>query len=61
MPTYEYRCPLCGHHMDIEHRMEDETPRPCPRCGERMLKIIMSSTLKFTGSGFYATDYKGKK
>lgn len=61
MPTYEYRCPTCGHSVDIEHGMEDETPRRCPRCDSRMNKIIMSSYFKFTGTGFYETDYKGKK
>jgi len=61
MPTYHYRCTSCGATEDIVHRMEDQAQHRCQHCGGRMLRIIQPSALRFTGTGFYTTDYKAKK
>jgi predicted nucleic acid-binding Zn ribbon protein len=41
--------------------MEDQAQHRCQLCGERLLRIIQPSALRFTGNGFYTTDYKAKK
>lgn len=61
MPTYVYRCIACAEEQEIRHAVHDTPPQQCPTCGERMLRVIHAPALKFTGSGFYETDYRGKK
>jgi putative FmdB family regulatory protein len=60
MPVYEYLCKTCGHLHEMEHKMGMKK-RTCPSCGQRKLeKQLQVASLRFVGSGFYATDYKGK-
>ncbi len=35
MPTYEYVCKDCGHHLSAEQRMSDPRLTDCPHCGKR--------------------------
>ena len=60
MPTYDYRCKLCGHEFEEFQSMSAEPLIICPKCAEPSLKRLMSSGmgLVFKGSGFYQTDYK---
>jgi predicted nucleic acid-binding Zn ribbon protein len=38
-----------------------ETTIPCGECGKAArLEVSLPAPAQFTGSGFYATDYKGK-
>jgi putative FmdB family regulatory protein len=64
MPTYEYKCPKCGHAYESFQKMSDKTLAKCPNCGTRGRRVISGGGgIVFKGSGFYETDYKraGKK
>ncbi|MBI4501305.1 MAG: zinc ribbon domain-containing protein [Gemmatimonadetes bacterium] len=59
MPTYEYRCPKCGHEYEKVQKISDNTRPKCPKCGTRGERMISGGVgVVFKGSGFYATDYK---
>lgn len=60
MPTYEYDCEKCGHHLEAFQSMKDEPLVKCPECGKNSLKraIGTGAGLLFKGSGFYCTDYR---
>ncbi len=61
MPTYEYRCPRCGHEYEKMQKISDSTNAKCPECGARGKRLISSGGgIVFKGSGFYETDYKRK-
>lgn len=59
MPTYQYRCPSCGHEFEKFEKMTVKSRPKCPQCGTRSERLISGGAgLVFKGSGFYATDYK---
>ena len=59
MPTYEYKCPKCGHRFDVFQKITARPGAPCPKCGTRAERLISGGTgVLFKGSGFYETDYK---
>ena len=59
MAVYEYRCESCGNQFEIWTIFKEETK--CPSCGGTDVGRLMSATsFKLVGSGWYATDYKGK-
>jgi putative FmdB family regulatory protein len=60
MPLYEYACE-CGERFQRLEPMRSRPRKKC-KCG-RMAKRVISggASLVFKGSGFYCTDYKGKK
>ena len=59
MPTYEYRCPECGHDFEKFQRMSDEPGAECPECGAPAERRLSGGAgLLFKGSGFYITDYR---
>ena len=59
MPTYDYRCKKCKHRFEVFHGIKDESPRRCPRCRGRAVRVPGGGAgLLFKGSGFYATDYR---
>jgi putative FmdB family regulatory protein len=61
MPTYEYRCPKCGHQFEVFQKITDRPVSKCPECGARAKRLISGGVgLVFRGSGFYVTDYKRK-
>lgn len=61
MPTYEYSC-LKGHTYDDLQPMPGLSRKKCPICGLLgRKKIGPGSGIIFKGSGFYATDYRGKR
>lgn len=61
MPTYLYRCRKCGHEFELEHSIKDETPKRCPRCRGRAVRVPAGGGgVIFKGSGFYTTDYRSK-
>lgn len=62
MPTYDYTCGACGHTFERFEAITAPPDKTCPKCGEGTArrKIGAGAGVIFKGSGFYATDYKGK-
>ncbi len=62
MPTYQYECEACGHHLEHYQSMTEAKLKKCPKCGKQKLtRLIGTGTgIIFKGSGFYETDYKPK-
>jgi putative FmdB family regulatory protein len=61
MPLYEYQCLNCGKKTEVIQRFEDAPLAACPACGGEVKKLISSPAFQFKGTGWYATDYAGKK
>lgn len=60
MPTYDYECGACGHHVEAFQAISEPARRKCPRCGKLRLRRLVGTgaAVIFKGSGFYTTDYK---
>jgi len=59
MPIYEYQCQLCGHQLEIIHKMNDPHATDCPECGESGLKKkVSAAAFRLKGGGWYETDFK---
>jgi len=61
MPIYEYQCRRCGHRLEAMQRIADRPLKRCPECGGGLKKLISAPAFQFKGSGWYVTDYAGKK
>lgn len=62
MPIYEYRCEACGHEFELMQKITERPVRKCEACGRLKAKRMISQTsFILRGSGWYVTDYKGKK
>jgi putative FmdB family regulatory protein len=61
MPIYEYECLQCGKRTELLQRMNDAPLATCPQCGGAVRKLISAPAVQFKGSGWYVTDYAGKK
>ncbi|HEX4496072.1 MAG TPA: FmdB family zinc ribbon protein [Thermoanaerobaculia bacterium] len=61
MPIYEYECLSCGKRTEAIQKMNDGPIAACPACGGEVKKLISSPAFQFKGSGWYVTDYGGKK
>jgi len=62
MPFYEYTCTDCGHEMEVLQKMSDQALEQCPACGQNTLKkLISASAFHLKGTGWYKTDFSGKK
>jgi putative FmdB family regulatory protein len=61
MPLYEYQCLNCGKKTEVIQRFEDAPLAACPSCGGEVKKLISSPAFQFKGTGWYVTDYAGKK
>ncbi len=60
MPLYEYQCLANGHSFEVRHPITQEPVSSCPECGSDVRRVIHPVGIVFKGSGFYATDSKGK-
>jgi putative FmdB family regulatory protein len=56
MPTYEYECTSCGHHIEVFQRIAEDPLTTCGVCGGILRKVFHPAGIVFKGSGFYATD-----
>lgn len=61
MPLYEYQCLTCGKKTELLQAMSDPPLATCPECGSEVKKLISSPAFQFKGTGWYVTDYAGKK
>lgn len=60
MPLYEYQCLREGHRFEIRQPITSDPLHECPECGGEVRRIIHPVGIVFKGSGFYATDSRGK-
>ena len=56
MPTYEYACTSCGHHLEAVQSFTDDPLTTCPECGGSLRKVYGAVGIVLKGSGFYKTD-----
>jgi putative FmdB family regulatory protein len=56
MPTYEYACTSCGHHLEVFQSFSEEPLTSCPSCGGDLRKVFGSIGIVLKGSGFYRND-----
>ena len=61
MPIYEYKCKKCGEEFEVFHKMNDNDVKSCKFCRGPVNKLISLSSFQLQGSGWYVTDYGGKK
>ena len=61
MPIYEYQCAACGQVVEKWQKISEAPLTTCPVCGGDMSKLISSCAFQLKGSGWYVTDYAGKK
>lgn len=60
MPLYEYECSN-GHRYEKIESFSAKTVQKCPKCGARAERLLAAPAIQFKGSGWYVTDYAGKK
>jgi putative FmdB family regulatory protein len=61
MPIYEYSCQKCGAHLEVMQKITDKPLVRHPKCGGKLEKEWSRTGFQFKGSGWYVTDYAGKK
>lgn len=67
MPTYEYKCKVCGRHYDVEQSFTDDTLTTMEGCevtedGLCQLKKVFSAVgISFKGEGFYRNDSRSTR
>ena len=60
MPIYEYRCTQCDFQKEHLQKISDAPLAHCPSCGQdSYAKQVSAAGFRLTGSGWYATDFKG--
>lgn len=60
MPTYEFRCPKCGKVVELNRRMDDDSPVLCceENCGTiEMVQVISKSSFQLKGVGWASDGY----
>jgi len=61
MPIYEYECAECNNVTEAIQKFSDRPLTRCKSCGGKLHKLISHSSFHLKGSGWYVTDYAGKK
>ena len=61
MPIYEYSCKKCGAHMEVMQKISDKPLTRHAKCGGKLEKEWSRTGFQFKGTGWYVTDYAGKK
>ena len=61
MPVYEYQCTACGQVEEAFQKISEAPLETCSKCQGRLTKLISQSSFHLKGSGWYVTDYGGKK
>lgn len=62
MPTYDYQCSLCQHHVEVFQKITDDPLVSCPSCNQDGLvrQFGTGAAIVFKGSGFYQTNYRSE-
>jgi putative FmdB family regulatory protein len=62
MPIYDFLCTSCNHKAEVMRKISAPSVDVCPACGsETFAKQLSAPSFQLTGSGWYATDFKGEK
>lgn len=61
MPIYEYKCKKCNRTYELLQGITEPEADSCIHCGGPAGKLISLSSFHLKGSGWYTTDYGGKK
>ena len=61
MPLYEYQCTKCKRLTEKIESVSGPHLKKCPHCGGRVEPMLSAPAIQFKGSGWYVTDYAGKK
>jgi putative FmdB family regulatory protein len=61
VPIYEYECRKCAARSEVMQKVTDKPLSKCKKCGGRLEKLLSAPAIQFKGSGWYVTDYAGKK
>ena len=61
MPIYEYSCQKCRARVEVMQKITDKPLKRCKNCGGKLEKEWSTSSFQLKGSGWYVTDYAGKK
>ena len=61
MPIYEYTCQKCKAHIEIIQKVSDKPLARHSKCGGKLEREWSRTGFQFKGSGWYVTDYAGKK
>ena len=61
MPIYEYKCRKCGSEFEVFKKIAEPDEKSCKFCRGPVNKLVSLSSFQLQGSGWYVTDYGGKK
>jgi putative FmdB family regulatory protein len=63
MPIYEYQCQSCGVRSEQIQKISEDPLTACEACGvdDSLKRLVSQTSFVLKGSGWYVTDYKGKK
>jgi putative FmdB family regulatory protein len=61
MPIYEYKCHKCGKEFEEFQGITEPEITSCRFCKGPVSKLLSLSSFHLKGSGWYITDYGGKK
>ena len=61
MPLYEYQCTKCKRRTEKIESVSGPHLKKCPHCGGKVEPMLSAPAIQFKGSGWYVTDYAGKK
>jgi putative FmdB family regulatory protein len=61
LPLYEYECEKCHRVTEKIEKVTGPHLKKCPHCGGKVEQKVSRSAIQFKGSGWYITDYAGKK
>lgn len=61
MPIYEYKCRKCGSEFEVFKKITEPDEKSCKFCKGPVNKLVSLSSFQLQGSGWYVTDYAGKK
>lgn len=61
MPIYEYECNECSKITEAFQKFSDPPLTGCPHCNGKLHKLMSLNSFHLKGSGWYVTDYAGKR
>jgi putative FmdB family regulatory protein len=61
VPLYEYKCLKCGRKTEKIENVAGPHLKKCPHCSGKVEALFSAPAIQFKGSGWYVTDYGGKK